>query len=48
MSHHCGVIRELQDDVVLVGCDTVEGEEGVEDRPDDASLWGAHVCDDTG
>ncbi len=47
-SYHCGVIRKLQDDVVLMGGDTVVGEQGVEGWAEDASLWGASVCDGAG
>ena len=42
-SYHCGVICKLQDGVVLVGGDTVVGEQGVEDGAEDASLWSANI-----
>ena len=40
-SHHCRFIRKLNDGVTRVGGSAVHGVEGVEQRAQQTTLWGA-------
>lgn len=45
-SYHCGVISELQNGVAFVCGNTVMCEQCVEDGAENATLWGANICND--